>query len=76
MINCLIKRLSEIHKSQKLQTQIIPPKIKHDLRAVDYFSGSLRFSREDLDRETKFLARNLGIAKSTSMQSKSSYKVL
>ena len=26
--NCLIKILSEVHKSQKLQTRIIPPRMK------------------------------------------------
>ena len=41
----LIKILSEVHKSQKLQTRIIPPKIKHNLGAVDYFGGNLRFSK-------------------------------
>ena len=29
--------LSEVRKSQKLQTRIIHPKIKHNLGAVDYF---------------------------------------
>ena len=48
--NCLIKILPEIHKSQKLQTRCIPGKIKHNLGAVDYFSGNLRFSREYLCR--------------------------
>ena len=50
IINCLIKILSEVHKSQKFQTRIIPPKIMHNLGAVDYFSGNLRFSREYLYR--------------------------
>ena len=50
IVNCLIKILSEVAKSQKLQTRIIPPKIKHNLGAVDYFIGNLRFSREYLYR--------------------------
>ena len=42
----LMKILSEVHKSQKLQARIIPPETKHNLGAVDYFSGNLRFNRE------------------------------
>ena len=48
--NQLIKILSEVHKLQKFQTRIIPPKIERNLGAVDYFSGNLRFSREYLYR--------------------------
>ena len=49
-ITGLTKILSETHKSQKRQTRITPPKIKHNLGALDHFSGNLRFSRDYLYR--------------------------
>ena len=48
--NCLIKILSEVRKSKRLQTRIILPKINHNPGVVDYFSRNLRFSREYLYR--------------------------